>query len=63
MRTIRLLEAHLNQVLKWATKEMMREIEKRPDRLSGMQFRFRKHCTTHQTILSMTAMINIAHQA
>ena len=42
---IRLLEADLHQVLKWASREMMREIEKRTDGLSDMQFGFRKHCT------------------
>ena len=63
MRTIRLLEADLNQILKWASREMMKAIERRPDRLSDMQFRFRKHCTTHQAILSTTSMIGIAHQA
>ena len=63
MRTIRLLEADLNQVLKWASREKMREIEKRPDGLSGMQFGFRKHRTMHQAILSKTSMIDIAHQA
>ena len=63
MRTIRLMEADLNQVLKWASREIMREIEKRPDGLSDMQFGFRKHRTTHQAILSTTSMIDIAHQA
>ena len=63
MRTIRLLEADLNQVLKWASREIMRAIEKRPDGLSDTQFRFRKHCTRHQAMLSMTMMNNIAHQA
>ena len=63
MRTIRLLEADLNQILKWASREMMREIEKKPDGLSDTQFGLRKHCTTHQAILSTTTMINIAHQA
>ena len=63
MRTIRLLEADLNQILKWASREMMREIEKKPDRLSDMQFGFRKHRMTHQAILSTITMIDIAHQA
>ena len=38
MRKIRLLEADLNQILKWASREMVREIEKKPDGLSDMQF-------------------------
>ena len=53
----------MNQILKWASREMMREIERRPDRLSDMQFGFQKHHTTHQAILSTTSMIDIAHQA
>ena len=60
MRTIRLMEADLNQVLKWASREIMKEIEKQPDRLSNMQFGFRKHRTMHQAILSTTSMIDIA---
>ena len=58
-----LMEVDLNQVLKWASREIMRAIEKRPDGLSNMQFGFRKHRTTHQAIMSTTSMINIAHQA
>ena len=46
-RTIRLMEVDLNQVLNWASREIMRAIEKRPDGLSDMQFGFRKHYTTH----------------
>ena len=59
------MEADLNHILKWAIREMMREIEKNPDELSDMQFGFgfRKHHTTHQAILSATTMIDIAHQA
>ena len=60
MRTIRLMEADLNQVLKWVSREIMRAIEKRPDGLSDMQFGFRKHRTMHQAILSTTLMIDIA---
>ena len=63
MRTIRILEADLDQILKWASREMIKEIKRRPDGLSDMQFGFRKHHTTHQAILSMTSMIDIAHQA
>ena len=63
MRTIRLLEADLNQVLKWVSREIMSAIEKRPDGLSDMQFRSKKHGTTHQAILGMTTIIDIAHQA
>ena len=60
MRTIRLLEADLNQVLKWASREITRAIKKRPDGLSDMQFGFRKHRTTHQAILNTTSMIDRA---
>ena len=63
MRTICLMKADLNQVLKWACREIMRAIEKRPDGLSDMQLGFRKHCTTHQEILSTTSMMDIARQA
>ena len=63
MRTIRLLEVDLNQILKWTSQEMMKAIERSPGGLSDMQFGFRKHCTTHQAILSTTSMIDIAHQA
>ena len=62
MRTIRLMEADLNQVLKWASREIMRAIEQRPEGLSDMQFGFRKHRTTHQEILSTTSIIDIARQ-
>ena len=51
MRTICLMEADLNQVLKWASREIMRAIEQRPEGLSDIQFGFRKHRTTQQAIL------------
>ena len=63
MRTVRLMEAETEQVLKWASREIMRAIEKLPDGRSDMQFGFRKHRTTHQEFLSMTSMIDIARQA
>ena len=61
VRTIRLLEVDLNQIQKWAIREMMKAIERRPDGLSDMQFGFRKHPTTHQAILSTTSMTGITH--
>ena len=42
MRTIQLLEVDLNQVLKWASREIMRAIEKRPEGLSDMQFGYNR---------------------
>ena len=42
---------------------MIKEIKRKPNGLSDMQYIFRKHRTTHQAILSMTSMIDIAHQA
>ena len=63
MRTVRILEVDLNQILKWESREMIKEIKRKPNGLSDMQYIFRKHRTTHQAILSMTSMIDIAHQA
>ena len=62
LRCIRLMEADLNQILKYIARVSMREMEK-TGRFSDMHFGFWAKRTTYQAIMNINTMIDHAHQA